>query len=239
MDPTSYGSGHPPLMAHRVRAQREPPSSAVRATAPTVVDFNVNPVGCQRLERREVLFVLRRHFRLVLKFDDADDGSCVSEQEARVDSRASIQLHFRFDKDSALDAIIPEQIHQPGREMHLKRPFGADDLVHIGRSDRIRPSMTQLTTEESAIRHFWSLPETWVLAFGSKNGTFRAVISGKRLDAIFYRTDAGKEPVREWLKKFPFAESGPGELRSPSTLEADLMIFSNRKTWWPRPRRSL
>lgn len=27
------------------------------------------------------------------------------------------------------------------------------------------------------------------------------MVSGKRLDVVFYRTDAGREPVREWLKK--------------------------------------
>lgn len=30
--------------------------------------------------------------------------------------------------------------------------------------------------------------------------------NGKRVAAIFFRTEAGGEPVREWLKSLPFAE---------------------------------
>jgi DNA-binding PadR family transcriptional regulator len=32
------------------------------------------------------------------------------------------------------------------------------------------------------------------------------MISGKRLDVVFYHTDAGRESVREWLKKLPVRE---------------------------------
>jgi phage-related protein len=29
---------------------------------------------------------------------------------------------------------------------------------------------------------------------------------GKRVRAVFYKTEAGREPVREWLKSLPFSE---------------------------------
>lgn len=34
----------------------------------------------------------------------------------------------------------------------------------------------------------------------------RADLQGKRVRAVFYRTEAGREPVREWLKALPSGE---------------------------------
>ena len=35
---------------------------------------------------------------------------------------------------------------------------------------------------------------------------FEANLQGKRVKAVFYRTEAGGEPVREWLKSLPSRE---------------------------------
>ncbi len=42
----------------------------------------------------------------------------------------------------------------------------------------------------------------------------------KRIHAYFYRTPAGNEPVREWLKKLPIADR-----RTIGTVEEDQMIL--------------
>jgi hypothetical protein len=36
-----------------------------------------------------------------------------------------------------------------------------------------------------------------------------ADLQGKRVKAVFYRTEAGGEPVREWLKSLPSRDSKP------------------------------